>query len=538
MQARIPPIVNRSNGPYYYIILLKDKREYMKSLWRTGMMVVVLVCMGAAQAQTDSLHRYYHPNGRVASEGMLVNGKPEGHWRTFYESGTLRSEGGRKDLLLDGVWKFYDEKGRLASTSTYMADRKNGPAVKYDTTGSVLVEETFVDDLREGTVRYYQANGNLHKEVPFVGGKEEGRGYEYGEDGRIVALLQYGAGLLRKREDINRIDEMGLRQGPWKEFHTNGKVKREGVYVDGQEQGIFKEYDAQGGLRDMVKYDNGVKDEQASKAQMLDIKRTYHANGKVASLGSYSKAGRKEGLFRFFDEKGDATSASIYAGDQLISEGAVNDVGAMEGEWTEYYATGEKRAAGTYRNGRRDGEWNFFHRNGTIEQKGKYQNGLPQGTWVWFHDNGSRHREELYRKGKEDGASVEYDTTGVVIVQGEYIDGLKDGKWFYKVGDHQEVGRYKDGLKDGEWVHTYENGKRHFVGSFVNGDANGKHKWWYPNGQLRLEGRYHLGAEQGDFTHYSEFGQPVTVVKYKDGVEVKIDGERIPAPYRLEEVTP
>lgn len=164
-----------------------------------------------------------------------------------------------------------------------------------------MSEETFVDDRREGIAKYYNVNGALHKEIPFKDGREEGRGYEYGNDGRIVVFLQYGAGLLRKREDINQLDAMGLRQGPWKEFHSNGKVKWEGNFIDDQRQGLFKEYDAQGSLKDLVKYDAGVVDTQAQEAQMLDIRKTYHPNGKVASMGSSSRTGTKEGLFREFN---------------------------------------------------------------------------------------------------------------------------------------------------------------------------------------------------------------------------------------------
>lgn len=39
---------------------------------------------------------------------------------------------------------------------------------------------------------------------------------------------------------------MGLKQGPWKEFYANGKVKWEGSFVDDNKQGLFKEYDALG----------------------------------------------------------------------------------------------------------------------------------------------------------------------------------------------------------------------------------------------------------------------------------------------------
>ncbi len=125
-----------------------------------------------------------------------------------------------------------------------------------------------------------------------------------------------------------------------------------------------------------------------------------------------------------------------------------------------------------------------------------------------------------------------------MIVKGDYIDGLKDGKWYYKVGDHQEEGAYKDGLKDGPWVHTYDNGRKNFTGSFVNGEPDGKHKWYYYNGQPKLEGRFNMGLEQGEFIHYNEQGIPITVVKFHDGAEVRIDGERIPPPYSSGEITP
>ena len=344
--------------------------------------------------------------------------------------------------------------------------------------------------------------------------------------------------MLRKREDINRIDRAGMKQGPWKEFHPNGKVRTEGTYVDDRLQGIFKEYDALGNLKDLVKYDAGVVDAKAQETLTVEIKRTFHPNGKVASLGSYSKSGKREGLFKEFSLDGTVSSAKIYQGDQLISQGLVNDIGAMEGPWVEYFATGEKRAEGSYKEGKKDGEWNFYHRSGKVEQKGKYLNGLAQGTWQWYYEGGSLHREELYRKGREDGASAEYDEQGKVLTQGEYIDGQREGKWLYEVGDHKEEGAYKGGLKDGPWTYTYEDGGKYFTGSFVDGEPNGKHKWYWPNGQLRLEGRFTMGLEQGDFTYYNEGGVVLLVIKYRDGKEIRIDGERVPPPYAAGEEQP
>ena len=386
-------------------------------------------------------------------------------------------------------------------------------------------------DAKNGDTRTFYPDGKVHETIPFKDGREEGKAYEYEQDGRIITIYEYRAGLLRSKEVLNRYDDKGWRQGFWREYWPNGRTKWEGKFVDDKRQGIFKEYDVNGTLKTMEKYDQDEVQKDAEEVKLLAIKNTYHSSGKVATIGSYSKDGKKEGLFRNFDGAGKATTAAIYQGDQKMSEGTVSDVGALQGHWIEYYGTSEKRAEGEYKDGKKDGPWTFYHRTGEVEQKGTYVNGLPQGEWVWFFAGGGRHREEHYRKGKEDGASVEYDTTGQVITQGEYIDGLKDGQWVYQVGDHKEVGAYKDGLKDGEWVHTYENGKRNFVGKFNNGEPAGKHRWWWPNGELKMEGKYVAGLAEGDFNHYDEVGRLIITIRYRAGAEMKLDDVKLPPPY-------
>lgn len=522
-----PRVINGSNSSinYYY--------SYSKILMMKTWVVVLSVglCIGTAHGQ-DTITKYYHANGKISSEGRLVDGKPEGWWVTYYDNGAVRSEGNRKSFKLDSLWRFFDEKGRLTSEISYKEDRKEGSSRRFDTTGTLLSAEQYAHDLKEGIGRYYREGGSLDKEIPYVAGKEEGLGYEYAPDGRVTALLYYKAGMLRRREDINKVDGLGMRQGPWKEFHPNGKVRSEGQYVDDRRQGIFKEYDAQGGLKEMVKYDGGVVDQKAQETLTVDIKRTFHPNGKVASIGSYSKSGKREGLFKQFDTNGKATTATIFQGDVLMAEGGVNELGVMQGPWVEYYASGEKRAEGSYSEGKKEGDWTYYHKSGKVEQKGHFMNGLAQGEWKWYFDNGSLHREEHYRKGKEDGASSEYDEEGHVVTQGEYIDGLKEGKWIYAVGDHREEGSYKGGLKDGSWLHTYDTGKRCFIGAFVDGEPDGRQRWYWPNGRLRLEGKYALGLEQGDFTYYTEEGDVFMTIRYRDGLEMRVDGGRIPPPYQ------
>jgi len=69
----------------------------------------------SAQIQEDKQFSTFNfPNGNKSSEGFLVNGKPDGYWKTYYENGNLKSEGNRKNFELDSIWKFYYPDGKKA----------------------------------------------------------------------------------------------------------------------------------------------------------------------------------------------------------------------------------------------------------------------------------------------------------------------------------------------------------------------------------------------------------------------------------------
>ena len=494
---------------------------------------MILMCVmgsGLVAQPGNGFHQYFYPDGKVSSEGTLVDGKPEGWWKTFYENGELKSQGKRTQFLLDSTWFFYTPEGALESTIAYRNGKKNGALKKY--ADSVLVsDEQYVADVKQGPTTTYYPDGKTKSVVVFKDGKEDGKAYEYAEDGRPITISAWRSGVLQRREQVNRLDGQGWRQGTWQGYYPNGKLKWEGNYVDDKRQGIFKEYDAQGNLKNMEKYDLDVVLPDAEEATLLQLRNTYHANGKVASIGSYSKDGKKEGLFREFNDLGRPTDAAIYRNGVLMSQGAVSEAGALNGPWTEYYATGEKRAEGSYLDGKKDGPWTFFHRGGEVEQRGNYKDGLPQGVWKWFYATGELHREENYRKGREDGESAEYEKDGSVIVKGQYIDGKKDGPWIYHVGGHTEQGSYKDGERDGPWTSLYDDGKKFFTGSFIAGERNGKQRWYWPNGRLKLQGKYTAGLQQGDFNYFDNYGTLLLTIRYKDGKEMKLNDAKLPAPF-------
>jgi antitoxin component YwqK of YwqJK toxin-antitoxin module len=475
--------------------------------------------------QADGYTYYYYENGKTSSEGYMQNGKPNKYWKTYHPNGVIKSEGNRKDFLLDSIWKFYDDERTILNEITYYRGKKNGVSRNYKS-GVLFEEFTFKDDIKVDTAFIYFPTGELKQEVPFENGKENGNGFEYDAEGRIITLLNYKDGFLKKAEQINRYDSRGKKRGIWINYHRIGIIAEEGTYMNDKKNGIFKYYDRKGELIGLEKYRDGELVVDTEESIVLDLKSTYFENGTVRSTGGYVD-GKKEGTHRTYNEDGSVSTGEVYKGGLKVGEGLVDAQGGYQGSWKLYYPTGELKAEGAYENSNRTGDWIFYHPTGKIEHKAKYLNGLPHGPWKWYYENGVLRREESFRRGKEEGVVIEYDLEGNIVTQGNYISGFRDGEWFYHVGDHIEKGTYRDGERTGQWIYEFPDEKLNYKGSYVSGLAVGKHKWYHPNGQLRMDGKYSSGVRVGTWRTYDEQGVEFLNIKYKNGIEVKINGKKV-----------
>ena len=468
---------------------------------------------------------YYYDNGKVSSEGTMDSGQPNGYWKTYYPTGQIKSEGNRESFKLDSTWIFYNEVGDRVSSIHYKNGKKNGKTISFRNDVIYEVSNYQNDTIVDKSIIYFPT-GEKKRVIPYENGKENGKGFEYDLDGRIITLLVYEDGYLRRADKINRYDNLGKKRGPWIDFHPNGLMAMEGYFMNDLKNGIFKYYDKKGNLITLEKYRDGNIVIDSEESIILDIRNTYYPDGTVKSSGGYVD-GKKEGTHRIYDKDGNIISGEVYKMGVKMAEGIVDQTGDYQGEWEIFYEGGELRAKGDYENSLRSGDWVFYHKNGKIESEGKYVEGLPQGQWKWYYSNGNSRRKDYYRRGKEDGESIEMDVDGNIIVQGQYLGGYKDGEWLYHVGDHTEKGAYVDGERDGEWIYEYDDGSLNFKGEYIRGLATGKHKWFYPNGQLKKEGKYSSGVRVGTWIKYDESGLKVLDVKYKQGREFKINGRKV-----------
>ena len=499
----------------------------------------VITCKISSSQESENLKDGYqifkYPNGAVSSEGLIKNGKPEGFWKSYYVTGVKKSEGKRTNFLLDSIWLFYDQAGDTTEKINWLYGKKNGWYYKYNKDPShgvyIWSKELFAADRKEGTAFNYYPDGKVLQTFTYNAGKKEGLSKEYDKDGNIITLLEYTNDFLVSRDRINRTDKNGLKQGDWKEFYQNGRIKTEKSYKDDLVHGYYKEYDIHGKLVLTMLYENGaIVKSRVEDEPDIEIVNKHDEDGKLIYSGPFRNK-IPVGVHREYGKDGKVTNAFIYNDNGLLlSEGIVDEAGNRNGKWKDLFSNGKVQAEGQFTDNRRTGQWKFYNISEKVEQTGSYNNNRPDGLWNWYYDSGALRKEEEYFQGQRDGRSTEYSESGDIIAQGQYSDGEKNGPWKYKTGDITEEGKYITGLKDGLWKTSYINGKLKFKGNFVQGNPDGQQTFYYENGKIKEEQYFQMGIRQKTWKKFTEDGTTFLVISYKDDVEVSINGVRIKLP--------
>ena len=126
------------------------------------------------------------------------------------------------------------------------------------------------------------------------------------------------------------------------------------------------------------------------------------------------------------------------------------------GAYTTYYITGEIRS-NFYCNeinyedilkSKFDSEYKEYSNNGKTIIQGNYVNGLKDGKWNYFSESGNLTSEEVYEKGILNGMYARYYDNNKLYEKGNMTNGKKNGDWVYKYYDGalKSIYNYKDSL--------------------------------------------------------------------------------------------
>jgi uncharacterized protein len=497
---------------------------------------------GQTNLNSNGYNKIYYPNGSLQSEGNLVNSVPEGYWINYYPTGVKKSEGLRKNHQLDSIWVFYNIVGDTISKINYLNGKKNGYYLKFiekpaEFKGLIQSRELYVNDKIEGWAYYYYGNGLIHEIALYSDNKREGNSYEFGEDGRVITINNYRKGNIVERIKINRYNDVGEKQGVWQEFYDGYRLKKESYFINGLLDGYYKEYDDNGKLTLTLLYRQGKLVESFHEQEVEFIEKIdFFEDGSIKKSGSYIND-KPVGIHKVFDRSGEVIITSIYNdNNELIEEGKIDKTGSREGDWKEYFADGNVKAEGNYKNNKKEGSWKYLFKNGSIEQQGAYSNGKYSGIWKWYYPTGELWKEEEFFNGLEEGFYYEYDLEGKVLVEGEYLEGEKEGKWKTFINDYRAEGSYVTDLMDGKWKHYHDNGNIAFEGNYIQGNAEGKHRYFYSDGTLKEEQFYNNGMRTKHWKKYNELGELIITISYVNDQEYRINGVRIDFPKEVSKV--
>ena len=163
--------------------------------------------------------QFRYDNGQVSAEGYWKNGQPEGVWKNYTTQGQLVSQGARKDMLLEGVWTFF-ENGRISSQITYHENLKEGLSRYFYP--DRIISEYFRLDTLQGIRTETDTLGRLLRSTCFENGVENGFDKKYNQYGEAYSFCFFRNGMMVFREEANRRDRQGRKQGLWKSYFDNG----------------------------------------------------------------------------------------------------------------------------------------------------------------------------------------------------------------------------------------------------------------------------------------------------------------------------
>lgn len=249
----------------------------------------------------------------------------------------------------------------------------------------------------------------------------------------LLSFLGFGS----SAQELNQVDENGMRQGYWiikgymsdeEGFGPNDTVE-EGQYVDNLKEGVWKRFHSNGNLRSEINY---------AKNRPYGDYSIYYENGQLEESSSWHR-NKNVGDFKRFYSNGQPQQEFFFA-----------DNGKRNGQQKYYYENGQLALDVFIQNGKEEGEYKRYCENGDLKESRKFTGGITIDGTIKTHNQSGKsapaadpiEKPIVESKTTEDkpnvaynfepnGHNVLYDVNQQVTQVGNFKNGrLWDGKWY------------------------------------------------------------------------------------------------------------
>lgn len=504
----------------------------------------------------------FFENGRPMEETDLttVDEKSPGYenWKTtvvphgvsvrFRESGDLERIGYFDQGLLHGPMKVFYPKGQLNHVTTFNHGKPEGKIYSYHENGQTLAEGQYEDGKQSGDYVRYYSSGEREVLIPYVEGEVHGKMIEWYENGNEKTECHYVNGKLHsvknqpgvihydENHTITEVQEynQGVLHGDHIQYHPNERQSYHVQYVNGKKDGIERWFSSNGRVAGEGEYVQG---------KMIGKHWKKHENGTLSFLATFDTKGALKEPIREFDDNG-----------QKIAEYSRNEEDKFNGKFQSWFSDGKLQTDCYYVNGELEGEYSQYYSSGQQKLKGGYKNQLKEGLFQEWYEDGKLAFEGIFKEGNRTGEFTDWYSNGQMKTKRNFKDSLFNGdqKDWFEDGSLNVEARYELGKKDGtfrSWnkegvllfegafdqdspigTHTayYDSGKKYEVFHFLDGKKEGKHEVYYQSGQIKLTETFKNDLVEGDALGYFEDGSEAFTRNAKEGRPVGTQKEFYP----------
>ena len=372
----------------------------------------------------------YYQNKQIRSQGYYKNDEREGEWRFYYKDGSLKAVEYFNNGLLYGYAENYAVDGKLFSEFLYY----EGELLEefYYDEDKKLIEQIKIDidSARYSIVNTFR-NGNISTQFEIL--------YEY-KHGKYINNYFSGKHYL--------VGEYfhGERNGDWIWYFENGKVKSKGTYIHGTKVGEWVDYFKNGKINKSQTFDDGYK---------VGKEKTFNKNGILTQTRDFN-LDKLDGEVMFYSEDGQLQVVRHYNFGRLIgysylgTDGNRIEMIPIENETAKivgHFKNGKVSREFEMKNGDFDGNYNEYYSTGQLYEQQVYVNDERQGLYQVFYPNGKIMEEGNYENGEANGVYKKYYSTGKIKEEITYINDVRHGetKFYNSAGKLVKVKTYVDG---------------------------------------------------------------------------------------------
>jgi antitoxin component YwqK of YwqJK toxin-antitoxin module len=302
---------------------------------------------------------------------------------------------------------------------------------------------------------------------------------------------------------LNQVDAQGRKHGPWESKYETGVVEYRGNFDHGEPIGEFTRYYEDGSLKAKMIHDG----------EGTAYSKLYYPENEVLMAEGKFEDQKRDSIWRFYSPAGILTSletyqdgkkeglTEIYYTDGSVSERMFFENDVKSGRWEQYFENGNPKLKATVIDGvMYDGKYTSYYPNGMRLMEGEYVDGRKEGSWYHFHEDGSIEIIYVYRSDK---VVEEHPKNGVF--EAYWPNDIKRSEYTFQ--DGQKHGPFSEWYNQGEWrdeERVDEFGNRYPVQKLYGT-------------QIRRKGKYRNGKLHGEVITYGEDGSVEKIETYDMG---------------------